>query len=155
MKMNIERLRRGALKMLILDALVGKPMHVYEIMKSIEKKFNGVYKPSPGSIYPVLKTLIGEGLVEVKEVNGRKVYEITQLGREKWEKGKSEIKSVFSSNSGYRRVISSLFDMSLVIYNYKDKLADQEVYDKINAILMECRTKLEETLEARSSSSPH
>src|SRR5580700_2707012 len=42
----------------------------------------GVYSPSPGTIYPRLARLEEEGLVTHDEVDGRKVYRITEAGRE-------------------------------------------------------------------------
>ncbi|MEL9970115.1 MAG: PadR family transcriptional regulator [Metallosphaera sp.] len=146
MKMNLERLRRGVLRFLILDALNLRPMHVYEIMKTIETRFNGVYKPSPGSIYPVLKSLIKEGSVTVVEKDGKKVYKLTEDGEQKWAEAKAHVKHFFS-NTNYRRLASELFDLSLVLYNYRSKLEKPEVFHDVDLVLMECRKKIEMILE--------
>ncbi|BCS92714.1 PadR family transcriptional regulator [Metallosphaera javensis (ex Sakai et al. 2022)] len=153
MKMNLERLRRGALKFLIMDALHHKPMHAYEIMKTIEGKFNGVYKPSPGSLYPVLKNLINEGLVKVEEHDGKKVYSLTDEGFKKWAETKANVKSVFSTPVDYRKLVSMLFDISLVLYSYREKMVNEKVYDEVSSVLMECRAKIERILESQSSES--
>lgn len=146
MRMNVERLKKGVLKMLILEALENKPMHAYEIIKSIEKKFNGVYKPSPGSIYPVLKQLIANGLISVEEKEGKKIYLITEEGRQKYLKMKSEIKTIFSNSDGYRRLVSELFDIGLILYNYRENL-DEERINKIRSILESCKNEIVKTLE--------
>ncbi|ABP94740.1 MULTISPECIES: PadR family transcriptional regulator [Metallosphaera] len=153
MKMNLERLRRGALKFLIMDALHHKPMHAYEIMKTIEGKFNGVYKPSPGSLYPVLKNLIREGLVKVEERDGKKVYSLTDEGLKKWTEAKANINSILSTPVDYKKLVSMLFDISLVLYSYRDKMFDEKVYNQVSSALLECRAKIERILESQSNES--
>ena len=56
-------------------------MHGYEMMKALEEKSGGFYTPSAGSIYPTLQMLEDRGFVTVKEVEGKKVYSITDTGR--------------------------------------------------------------------------
>jgi DNA-binding PadR family transcriptional regulator len=56
-------------------------MHGYEMMRALEEKSGGFYAPSPGSIYPTLQMLEDRGLVTVKEIEGKKVYSITDAGR--------------------------------------------------------------------------
>src|SRR5262245_60855734 len=51
----------------------------------------GVYAPSPGTIYPRLARLEEEGLVTHDEENGRKVYRITDAGREELRKRGDEL----------------------------------------------------------------
>jgi DNA-binding PadR family transcriptional regulator len=50
-------------------------------MQEIEDRSDGVWRPSPGSIYPVLQQLDDEGLVHTVETDGRKQYELTDAGR--------------------------------------------------------------------------
>ncbi len=72
---------RGDLKFALLELLQERPMHGYEMMKALEEKSSGFYAPSPGSIYPTLQMLEDRGLVSVREVEGKKVYSITDSGR--------------------------------------------------------------------------
>src|SRR5215469_3828790 len=72
---------RGDLKFALLELLQERPMHGYEMMKALEEKSGGFYAPSPGSIYPTLQMLEDRGLVSVQEVEGKKVYSITDSGR--------------------------------------------------------------------------
>ena len=75
---------RGFMEMHILRILES-PHHGYEIMKHIEQEC--VYwKPSPGSVYPILQKLKKAGLITEKDVGNRKVYTITKAGREKLKK---------------------------------------------------------------------
>ncbi len=73
---------RGDLKFVILRLISDKAMHGYEVMQALEEEACGVYKPSPGSVYPTLQMLEDEGLVRSREEGGKKVYEITDEGRE-------------------------------------------------------------------------
>ncbi|MUM65250.1 DUF4364 family protein [Acidianus infernus] len=145
MKMNLERLRKGTLKLLILEALNDKPMHAYEIIKSIEKKFHGIYKPSPGSLYPVLKQLIENGMITVEEKDDKKIYIITDKGKEAFNKMKTEMKNVFTKNNQYRKLVNQLFEIGLIIYNFRDKLSEED-YEKINNIINGCKNEIEDLL---------
>src|SRR6266700_1836827 len=72
---------RGDLKFALLELLQERPMHGYEMMKALEEKSSGFYAPSPGSIYPTLQMLEDRAFVTAKEVEGKKVYTITDEGR--------------------------------------------------------------------------
>jgi len=73
---------RGDLKFVILRLVSEKPMHGYEVMQALEEESGGCYKASPGSVYPTLQMLEDEGYVRSEEKEGKKVYEITDEGRE-------------------------------------------------------------------------
>src|SRR5260370_9370382 len=68
------------MKFVILKLLKDKPRHGYEVMKELEEQMHGCYSASPGTVYPTLQWLEDEGLVKAKDVDGKKVYEITDLG---------------------------------------------------------------------------
>ncbi len=74
--------RHGSLRLYLLRLLDEEPRHGYEVIRLLRDRFMGVYSPSPGTIYPRLARLEEEGLVTHDEVDGRKVYRITELGRE-------------------------------------------------------------------------
>jgi len=72
---------RGDIKFVLLELLQERPMHGYEMIKALEEKTGGFYTPSPGSIYPTLQMLEDGGMVTSAEVEGKKVYTITDAGR--------------------------------------------------------------------------
>src|SRR5581483_10351214 len=74
--------RHGRLRLYLLKLLDEAPRHGYEIIRLLQDRFMGVYAPSPGTIYPRLARLEEEGLVTHDEADGRKVYRITDKGRE-------------------------------------------------------------------------
>ena len=85
----------GDMKYVILKLLKEKPMHGYEVMKELEQHTHGCYKPSPGTVYPTLQWLEDEGLVRSEEVEGKKVYSITDAGRKFLEENKSTVEDIF------------------------------------------------------------
>ncbi|HEX9543001.1 MAG TPA: helix-turn-helix transcriptional regulator [Streptosporangiaceae bacterium] len=74
--------RHGRLRLYLLKLLDESPRHGYEVIRLLQDRFMGVYSPSPGTIYPRLARLEEEGLVTHGESEGRKVYRITEKGRE-------------------------------------------------------------------------
>ena len=74
--------RHGRLRLYLLKLLDEAPRHGYEVIRLLQDRFMGVYAPSPGTIYPRLARLEEEGLVTHDEADGRKVYRITDKGRE-------------------------------------------------------------------------
>jgi DNA-binding PadR family transcriptional regulator len=69
------------MKFVLLELVQERPMHGYEMIKALEEKTGGFYSPSPGSIYPTLQMLEDGGLVTSAEVEGKKVYTITDAGK--------------------------------------------------------------------------
>ncbi len=64
-----------------MHILEKRPMHGYEIIKAIEERYQGFYKPSAGAIYPALRSLLRKGYVSVSGEERRKTYRITREGR--------------------------------------------------------------------------
>jgi DNA-binding PadR family transcriptional regulator len=65
----------------ILALLLERPMHGYEMIQELDSRTNGIWRPSPGSVYPTLQLLEDEGLIEVTADAGRKSYRLTDAGR--------------------------------------------------------------------------
>jgi DNA-binding PadR family transcriptional regulator len=65
----------------LLVLLAEEPRNGYQLMQEIEQRSDGVWRPSPGSVYPALQQLEDEGLVRVEAGEGRKAYELTDAGR--------------------------------------------------------------------------
>ncbi|MEO3887415.1 PadR family transcriptional regulator [Nonomuraea sp. B5E05] len=72
----------GRLRLYLLKLLDESPRHGYEVIRLLQDRFLGVYSPSPGTIYPRLARLEEEGLVTHEVVEGKKVFSITDRGRE-------------------------------------------------------------------------
>jgi DNA-binding PadR family transcriptional regulator len=65
----------------VLALLLERPMHGYEIIQELDSRTNGIWRPSPGSIYPTLQLLEDEGLIAAEADGGRKSYHLTDDGR--------------------------------------------------------------------------
>ncbi|MDQ1286961.1 MAG: hypothetical protein QG622_526 [Actinomycetota bacterium] len=74
--------RRGNVRAAVLALLAEEPRHGYSIMTELAVRSRGLWRPSPGSVYPVLQQLQDEGLVSVEEADGRRVFSLTDAGRE-------------------------------------------------------------------------
>ncbi|KUL53359.1 PadR family transcriptional regulator [Streptomyces sp. NRRL F-4489] len=71
----------GRLRLYLLKLLDEAPRHGYEIIRLLEERFQGLYAPSAGTVYPRLAKLEAEGLVTHTTEGGRKVYALTPAGR--------------------------------------------------------------------------
>ncbi|HEY8286625.1 MAG TPA: PadR family transcriptional regulator [Chloroflexota bacterium] len=72
---------RGDMKYLLLELLMERPKHGYEMIKELESRFSGFYSPSPGTVYPTLQMLEDRGYVRSNSEDGKRVYSITDDGR--------------------------------------------------------------------------
>ena len=79
-KPNGRRFDRGDVKYVLLDLLREGPRHGYDMIKELEKRSDGLYSPSPGSIYPTLQMLEDQGLVTSTTVEGKRTYRLTDAG---------------------------------------------------------------------------
>jgi len=73
--------RRGDIRAASLLLLAEEPRNGYQIMQEVQERSDGLWSPSPGSVYPALQQLEDEGLIRSTEIEGRKAYEITDEGR--------------------------------------------------------------------------
>ena len=73
---------RGDIRATILALLAEEPMHGYQIIQEVSERTGGAWRPSPGSVYPTLQQLEDEELVRTLTSNGRRVFELTETGRE-------------------------------------------------------------------------
>ena len=72
----------GRLRLYLLKLLDEAPRHGYEVIRLLEERFEGLYAPSAGTVYPRLAKLEKEGLVTHTTEGGRKVYALTDAGRD-------------------------------------------------------------------------
>ena len=72
---------RGDVRAAILALLAERPMHGYEMIQELEARTGGVWRPSPGSVYPTLQLLEDEDLITGEEGEGRRRFTLTDAGR--------------------------------------------------------------------------
>ncbi|HET6212530.1 MAG TPA: PadR family transcriptional regulator [Micromonosporaceae bacterium] len=75
---------RGNVRAAVLALLAERPMHGYEMIQELDARTGGIWRPSPGSIYPTLQLLEDEGLIvsSPEEAGGRRRFTLTDTGRE-------------------------------------------------------------------------
>ncbi len=107
--------RRGDVRGAILALLAEKPMHGYEILQELAERTQGVWRPSPGSVYPALSLLEDQGLVTSSSAEGRRQYALTDEGRAELAKGpattpwESMMRDADQGDLALRRAIRQLF----------------------------------------------
>lgn len=73
---------RGHVRSAILSLLREGPRTGYQIMSDIDERSGGAWRPSPGAVYPALSQLADEGLIVGEETGGRRMFRLTDAGRE-------------------------------------------------------------------------
>jgi len=81
MRRDGRRQRRGDVRAAVLVLLDEKPSNGYQLIQELTERSNDTWRPSPGSIYPVLQQLEDEGLVEVSTSGTGRTYALTDAGR--------------------------------------------------------------------------
>ena len=134
------RMRRGDMKFLLLEMLKDGPKHGYEIIGGLEGRFRG-YRPSPGSVYPTLQMLEEGGFVTSQEVDGKKVYTITEAGlklleeRGEWRfEEPPGAKQAFELRDSIRKLVSAVVDGS--------RGTDEETMKRIGEVLNKARREV-------------
>ena len=94
--------RRGDIRTAALLLLAEEPRNGYQIMQEVQERSDGVWRPSPGSVYPALQQLEDEGLIRSSEAGGGtgKVFELTDAGRAHVEERDSEAPAPWEQMSG-------------------------------------------------------
>jgi DNA-binding PadR family transcriptional regulator len=88
---------QGDLRLLLLALIADKPSHGYDLIRTIEAKFNGTYAPSAGAIYPTLTLLEEQELVtSATEAGGKKSYSATLSGRQFLAENSEQVKALMA-----------------------------------------------------------
>ncbi|MFT4108651.1 PadR family transcriptional regulator [Propionicimonas sp.] len=73
--------RRGHVRTAILALLADEPLNGYQVMQTLAERTQGMWRPSPGAVYPALSQLEDEGLIESFDNEGQKAFRLTGAGR--------------------------------------------------------------------------
>ncbi len=75
------RQRRGDVRAAVLVLLEEKPSNGYQLIQELTERSHETWRPSPGSIYPVLQQLEDEGLVQTLASGTGRTYALSDEGR--------------------------------------------------------------------------
>ena len=148
-------LEHGDLRFVILALLGEQPRHGYELIKELEERTGGAYRPSAGVIYPTLALLEDEGLVRQAggEV-GRKLYEPTDEGRALTEQSRAHVDAIFarmaevaeSSESSRPRIARAMTNLGMALQNrLSQRPITSEQIERIVAILDDTASAIEKS----------
>lgn len=134
--------RRGV-RPAILAVLASRPMHGYQVMQELEQLSGGRWRPSAGSVYPILQQLEDEGLVHSEELDGRRVYTLTDAGSAEAEKSPLRKHPWFDAGSGrqsmdLRRLAVQVIGAAIQV----SRVGSDEAKDQAREILIESRKRM-------------
>jgi DNA-binding PadR family transcriptional regulator len=140
-------MRRGDIRQALLRALVDGPAHGYEVIRRLEDRSGGLWRPSPGSVYPTLQLLEEQGLLTSREDGGKRVYELTEDGRAEVEAQAAggqpwEDSDPASGPFVLRRAVAQLHLAAKQVA----MVGDENRVERATAILKEARQKLYQLL---------
>ena len=149
---------RGNVRAAILALLAEEPRHGYSIMTELAARSGGLWRPSPGSVYPVLQQLQDEGLVQSRDADGRKVFDLTDAGRRYVEEHAAELQEPWQvADHGPRARVQSLMQATAALGAAVDqvaRLSDDEQAAQALAVLEDARRAMYRILAGDSPSYP-
>ncbi len=145
----------GEMRLAVLSLLGDGPKHGYQIIKELEGRCGRAYRASAGVVYPTLQQLEDEGMVTSEQVEGRRIYKITDAGRLELQKEAETVRRIWRRAEG-RHVWSGMGPEAASVAGVAGRLmavacraaARQSEYpekiDKIQEILNHARRDIEE-----------
>ena len=147
--------QKGDLKYVILDLLKDRPRHGYDIIRELEEQSHGMYKPSPGVIYPTLQMLEEMEYAVSIEKDGKRIYTITEQGREFLVERKDSADEV-RSHIKRRWSFKNVGRMAMVMKEYHTlehllsrgfRTLDADQTQRIRDVLIKAHNEIETILE--------
>jgi DNA-binding PadR family transcriptional regulator len=148
-------LEHGDLRFVVLALLAEQPRHGYELIKELEERTGGAYRPSAGVIYPTLAMLEDEGLVrQAGGEDGRKLFEPTDAGKKVVEESRTHVEGIFarmaevaeSSESSRPRIARAMANLGMALQGRLSRRPiTPEQIDRIVAILDDTASAIEKS----------
>ena len=120
------RAGRGDVRAAIISLLSEGPRNGYQIIQEINDRTGGLWRVSSGSVYPTISQLEDEGLIEPTDGNGRKLFALTQAGREYAEQNAGQLAQLWEIGAEdaqlgefrqYRELIGQLAAATRQVYD--------------------------------------
>ncbi|HET6971965.1 MAG TPA: PadR family transcriptional regulator [Phenylobacterium sp.] len=144
----------GDLRFVILALLEEQPRHGYELIKELEERTGGAYRPSAGVIYPTLALLEDEGLIRpAGGETGRKLFELTPEGKAELDKNRTGVEAVFgrmeeaaqSAGPGRPRLGRAMMNLGMALKNRMSRPITAEELDRIVSMIDDTAAEIEKS----------
>lgn len=144
----------GDLRFVILALLEAQPRHGYELIKELEERTGGAYRPSPGVIYPTLALLEDEGLIRPAAGEaGRKLFEITDAGKAELDANRAGVDAVLgrmdevgqAAGPGRPRVGRAMMNLGMALRNRMSRPVSAEELDRIVSMIDDTAAAIEKS----------
>ena len=150
----------GEVRLALLSLLGERPQHGYELMKQLEERSGGMYRASAGTVYPTLAQLQDEGLVASDSEDGKRIYRLTDAGREELEESAETVEDIWQRTEqigdwgeAFDPEVAELVRPALRLLRTVAKVAtrrgdDPEVVDRVREILERAKDEIGELRRA-------
>ena len=108
------RAGRGDVRAAIISLLSEQPRNGYQIIQEINERTSGLWRVSSGSVYPAIAQLEDEGLIEPTEGGGRKLFALTDTGREHAEQNADHLRRLWETGAEDARLSEFLRSRELI-----------------------------------------
>lgn len=144
----------GDLRWVVLALLEEQPRHGYELIKELEERTGGAYRPSPGVVYPTLAMLEDEGFVrQTGGETGRKRYEISDDGKAELDKHRPTVEGLFAqmeesarhAGPGRPRVGRAMMNLGMALKNRMQRPITADELDRIVAMIDDTAAAIEKS----------
>lgn len=146
---------RGELRLALLSLLADGPKHGYELMKELEARSGGLYRASAGSVYPTLQQLEDEDLARSHQQDGKRVYELTDAGKELVEEESGAIRRIWrradewgdwsyaTAPEAWEVARPAMELAKAALRAVADEDADEDQVERVRKILVRARREIE------------
>lgn len=150
----------GEVRLALLSLLGERPQHGYELMKQLQERSGGMYRASAGTVYPTLAQLQDEGLVLSESDDGKRIYQLTDAGREELAQSAEHIEDIWQRaeqmgdwGEAFDPEVAELVRPALRLLRTVAKVArrrgdDPEVVDRVREILERAKDEIGELRRA-------
>ena len=134
----------GDLRMVLLALLEQQARHGYELIKALEERTGGAYRPSPGVVYPTLALLEDEGMIHPSDTEGgRKLFQTTDAGRAELDKNRPAVEALLAqmdeasrhSGPGRPRVSRAMMNLTMALKGRMSRPMTPEQLDQIVGLI--------------------
>lgn len=147
---------RGELRYALLDLLTDKPRHGYELLQALATRYSPFYTPSAGAVYPTLQLLEDAGAVTSAHIDGKKVYTITEAGRQRVAGRRETLEAIrarlsFAGDAGARSELAAAMqearDLGRLLFRSRGSGLTPERLTRVRAVLRRARQETEAILQ--------